>query len=109
MKGDQLDLPAFLRVPEGGMHSHARLLAVMAAIARERKYQDEKHGHPSVNPHSIGAWLLIAEFELLEAKEACIKGGAGRDNVINEIVQLAATCVACLEQYGVNPIEGRTV
>lgn len=84
-------------------------LTVMAAIAREREFQDKKHGHPETNPHSIGAWLLVIEAELAEAKRACIKGGEGRDNAISEIVQIAATCVACLEQWGVNPIPGRTV
>lgn len=82
---------------------------VLAAIITERKFQDEKHGHPVDNPHSIGAWLLIAEAELAEAKEAAIKGGTGRNNVISEIIQLAATCAACLEQHGVDPIEERTV
>lgn len=107
MNGDsQMDLPEFLsRGPSGS----ARLLEVMAAISREREFQDRKHGHPSENPHSVGAWLLIAEAELNEAKAACIKGAEGRDNVINEIIQTAATLVACLEQYGVNPLPGRTV
>lgn len=84
-------------------------LVVMSAIAREREFQDRKHGHPESAPHSIGAWLLVIEDELREAKLACIKGQTGRDNVISEIVQIAATCVACLEQWGVEPIPGRTV
>ena len=81
----------------------------LRAIAREREFQDRKHGHPNDNPHSVGAWLLCIEAELQEAKAACIKGGKGRDNVINEIVQVAALCVACLEQHGINPLPGRTV
>lgn len=82
---------------------------VFDAIEAERKFQDEKHGHPSKNPHSIGAWILIAEKELEEAKTACIKGAPGRDNVINELVQVAATIVACLQQHGVAELPGRTV
>lgn len=88
---------------------HGRQLAVMVAIGEERKFQDQKHGHPDDNPHSIGAWLLVIESELNEAKQAAIKGGDGRNNVINEIIQIAATCVACLEQHGVNPFHGRAV
>lgn len=79
------------------------------AIIEERMFQDRKHGHPSDNPHSIGAWLMTIEAELAEAKAACIKGGEGRDNVINEIIQIAALCVACLEQHGVEEVEGRAV
>lgn len=90
-----------------GMHS--RQLEVMTAIGQERQFQDQKHGHPDDNPHSIGAWLLILEAELAEAKLACIKGQEGRNNVISEIIQIAATAVACLEQHGVNPLPGRTV
>ena len=82
---------------------------VFEAIQVERKFQDEKHGHPDANPHSIGSWLLTIEAELIEAKAACIKGGEGRDNVISEIIQIGALCVACLEQHGVESIKGRTV
>lgn len=79
------------------------------AVVRERAFQDKKHGHPIDNPHTIGAWILVMEAELAEAKAACIKGGEGRNNVISEIIQVAATAVACLEQHGVDPIPGRTV
>jgi hypothetical protein len=83
--------------------------AAFRAIIEEREFQDRKHGHPDDNPHSIGAWLLTIEAELAEAKAAAIKGGEGRDNVINEIIQIAALCVACLEQHGTEPLEGRQV
>lgn len=85
------------------------MFKVFAAIREERGFQDLKYGSPETNPHSIGSWLLTIESELAEAKLACIKGGEGRDNVISEIVQIAALCVAALEQHGVEPIEGRTV
>lgn len=85
-----------------------QVLAVQA-ILKERQFQDQKHGHPDENPHTIGAWILVLEAELAEAKAACIKGGVDRNNVISEIVQVAATAVACLEQWGTDPIEGRTV
>lgn len=82
---------------------------VFTAVAEERVFQDAKHGHPDDNPHTIGAWILVLEAELAEAKLACIKGGEGRNNVISEIIQIAATAVACLEQHGTKPIPGRTV
>lgn len=86
-----------------------RMAEIMDAIFDERQFQDEKHGSPAVNPHSVGSWLLTIEKELEEAKTAAVKGGHGRDNVINEIIQIAALCVACLEQHGVKELEGRTV
>jgi hypothetical protein len=82
---------------------------VIQALLDERMRQDQKHGSPADNPHSIGAWLLIVEAELNEAKTASIKGGTGHDNVINEIKQIAATCMACLEQHGIEELKGRTV
>lgn len=91
------------------MFNAASFGAACAAVKREREYQDAKHGGVDTNPHSIGAWLLIVESELNEAKEAAIKGGEGRNNVISEIIQIAATCIAALEQHGVAPIDGRTV
>lgn len=106
--------------PKDRMHSQRELMPqvlnlygkpadVITAILKERDFQDQKYGHPDVNPHSVGAWLLTIEFELNEAKLACAKGGKGRDNVINEVIQIAALCVACLEQHGTNPLPGRTV
>lgn len=81
-------------------------IAAFRAISEERVYQDMKYGRDG---HSVGAWLLIMMKELDEAIEACIKPAEGRNNVISEIIQVAATAVACLEQYGVDPIEGRKV
>lgn len=83
--------------------------AALRAVVEEREFQDRKHGSPSENPHSVGSWLLTIRQELLEAEAAAVKGGEGRDNVISEITQIAALCVACLEQHGVEPITGRTV
>lgn len=79
---------------------------IFNALVAERNHQDNKHG---VEGHSIGAWLLILEFELKEAKEAAIKPKTGRDNVISEVIQCMAVCMACLEQYGVEPIDGRQI
>ena len=55
--------------------------------------------------HELAAWLLIIEAELAEAKKAAIHGGfqtaQGRDSIRAEIVQIAAVCVAALQQHGV--------
>jgi hypothetical protein len=67
-------------------------------IIEEREFQDRKFG-PGSN-HTIGEWILIMESELAEAKVALIKGGKGRDSVLQEIVQVCAVGVACLEQHG---------
>lgn len=87
------------------MNQH-RFTQAVDAIHIERRFQDKKHGPDG---HTIGGWLLILESELNEAKLAAIKPGNGRDNVIAEIVQIAAVCVAALEQYGIDPLEGRQV
>jgi hypothetical protein len=82
---------------------------ITEAIIIERKFQDQKHGTVDIAPHTVGAWILLIEDELREAKIAAIKGGTGRDNVIAEIVQVAALCVACLEQHGLEEVNGRAV
>lgn len=74
--------------------------AVFTAIVEERRFQNTKHGDVQTSPHTLGEWLLLIEAELAEAKQALIKGGAGRDTVRSEIIQVAALAVACLEQHG---------
>lgn len=81
--------------------------AALLAIIQEREYQDEKYRHPEQNPHSMGAWALVLRKELEEFETAIVKGGTGRDNAINELIQIAASAVAALEQWGVDEIEGR--
>ena len=79
---------------------------IVHAIVTERLHQTDKHGAEN---HTMGAWMLILEAELNEAKTATIKPRDGRDNVISEVVQVAAVCFAILEQYGVKEIPGRLV
>lgn len=86
--------------------SGAEQTRALLAVIEEREFQDKKHG---VEGHTLGAWALVIEAELDEFKLAIIKGGKGRDNVINELIQIAATCVAALEQHGVEEIPGRNV
>lgn len=73
-----------------------------SAVRDEREFQDQKFGPGS--RHTIGEWILIMEAELEEAKLALIKGGVGRNSVLQEIVQVCATGVACLEQHGVQEV-----
>lgn len=72
----------------------------IGAILDERRFQDGKHGPVTTHGHTIGEWIIIIESELAEAKLAVIKGGKGRDSVLAEICQVAATAMACMEQHG---------
>lgn len=69
------------------------------AIAQERKNQEDKWGENK--PQSLPGYLMILESELNEAKLGWIKNLDGKSAPLNEIVQLAAVAVACLERYGV--------
>jgi hypothetical protein len=96
---------------------------IMEAILRERSFQDKKYGlvlQPTYNieagnpmidgqcqgpgGHELGTWLIILEKELEEAKRAAVHGGSketsGRNSIRSELVQIAAVCVAALEQHG---------
>ncbi len=93
----------------GEAFSVSQLLAIDAML-RERDHQDQKHGPISTHGHTLGEWIIIAEAELAEAKVALIKGGSGRNSLRSEIVQTAATLLACLEQHGVDdPHAGRQI
>lgn len=87
---------------------------IYIAIGEERKHQDAKYGDVLIDTagptpiqgsggHELGAWLVILERELEEAKSAVVHGGnhaKGRDTIRAELVQIAAVCVAALEQHG---------
>lgn len=70
---------------------------VINAILEERDFQDQKH---NTSHHGMGTWLLLIESELDEAKLAAVKGGKGRNSVRHELIQVAALCVAALEDHG---------
>lgn len=57
-------------------------------------------------PHSVGDWLIIIDRELNEAKEGWMKNKAERHSAMSEIMQIAAVCIAAMEQHG---IEGNGV
>ncbi len=97
-----------------------RLHEIFSAILKERVRQDKKYGPVVIAPvvsgldlpleqgpggHEIPGWMLVLEKELDEAKDACIHGGhqtaKGRNHARTEVLQVAAVCVAALEQHGV--------
>lgn len=101
----------------------AGIAGIFEAIVKERGFQDKKYGKVlEVKPkfdncpagewmteqgpggHELGAWLIILEKELDEAKDALVHGGGktakGRNTIRSELVQLAAVAVAALEQHG---------
>lgn len=77
------------------------LCVISTAVETERRFQDEKWGPIEEKGHSLAEWVLIAEAELAEAKQAVIKGGSGRNSVRSEIIQTMAVLRAALEQHGV--------
>ena len=72
---------------------------VFEAIEAERARQDAKWG-PN-KPQSLPGFLMVMEAELAEAQQGWLKNVEGRHAPLNEVVQLAAVCFACLERYGV--------
>lgn len=93
-----------------GPNKKAHFYEVVNAVIAERVFQDEKWGKVDDNPHEIGVWLLLIEAELQEAKMALIKGGKDRNSLRAEIIQVAALCIAALEQHGlVGNKEGREI
>lgn len=94
-----------------GTLATARMRAVFDAVGVERDYGDRKHGTIGAGGgHTLGEWVILAEAELAEAKLALIKGGKGRNSLRSELLQVAAVCVAALEQHGLEePHEGRQI
>ena len=88
------------------MDKNHRQVTAITAICVERFFQDQKYGKIDAGGgHTLGEWLLVLERELAEAKEALIKGGTGRDEIMSEIIQIAAVALAAIEQYGVGPVK----
>lgn len=83
-------------------------VTIAEVIDLEREFQDKKWGSPKENPHTPAGWFMLIEAELAEAKHALIKGGEKRDSWRMELVQVAALCIAALEQHGVEPPPNQT-
>ncbi len=77
---------------------------VFEAIIEERLKQEEKWGKEK--PQSLPGYLMVMERELAEAKEGWNKDLEGKSAPLNEIVQLVAVGVACLQRYG---LTGNTI
>lgn len=73
---------------------------VFAAIVKERGRQDTKFG--ADKQQSVAGFLLVLEAELQEAKDGWKNGRIDEHAPLNEILQVAAVAVACLEKYGVS-------
>ncbi|MCK4536917.1 MAG: hypothetical protein KAT93_07880 [Desulfuromonadales bacterium] len=69
---------------------------VVQAIASERSYQDTTHSGCS---HSVGEYILIMEQCLVKAKKRWNK--EGDIGGLDEVRQVAAVGVACMEECGV--------
>ena len=64
----------------------------------ELQHQEIKWG-PN-KEQSVPGYLLIMRKELAEAENGWMKSVEGRDSVLSEIVQVAATAISCLNEYG---------
>ena|SRR5688572_17166461 len=73
---------------------------VFKAIDLERKKQEDKWGKD--RHQSLPGFIMVLEAELAEAKHGWIKNLPGKSAPLNELVQVAAVAVACLEKYGVS-------
>lgn len=73
---------------------------VLQAVDGEREYQDRKWGSLQEHPLTQGEWLLVLETELAEAKAAWAKNSERPHSVLDEVRQVAAVAVACMEQHG---------
>jgi hypothetical protein len=71
---------------------------VIEHIVRERAHQNQKWGSVEDNPHGISVWLDLIAEEWVEARDAAVR--QDHMQARREIVQIAALCVACLEQHG---------
>ena len=72
---------------------------VLEAIETELQYQKDKWGEDK--QQSFPGFLKIMEGELEEAGEAWLKDiYKPRQTALEEVVQVVATGIACLEKYG---------
>lgn len=72
---------------------------VQIAIEEELTFQQKKWGKDK--EQSLAGYLLIMQWELNEAVEGWMKNKEGRNSTLAEVVQVVATGIACLNDYGV--------
>ncbi len=79
---------------------------IIAAIKSERSYQEQKWGR---HKHSVAEWLLILEKLVADARHAWVTK-QGDWSALDEIRQITATGVACMEQCGcpMRPVKAMT-
>lgn len=70
---------------------------IVDAIIREREYQIKKWGN---HPHTVCEWITIMRGELNEAEYGWLKQ-SGDEKALEEILQVIATGIACLQQHGI--------
>ena len=73
---------------------------VFQEIILERIYQDSKWGTIEDHPHEVGSWLVIMDRLLAKAKNGYMTS-VGDYTALNEIRQIVAVGIACMEQHGV--------
>lgn len=73
---------------------------IIDEILYERKLQDFKWGSIEEKKQSVAGYLLIIRKELEEAEQGWMKNIEGKHSSLSEIKQIAAVCVACLQQHG---------
>lgn len=72
---------------------------VLQSIESERVYQEWRWpGHE----HSVAEWLLIMQKCLDDAKREWVTAHSNDVKALDEIRQVVATGVACMEQFGCN-------
>jgi len=76
------------------------LETIFEAIEAERKYQDLKWGSLEEKNQSLAGFMLVMKKELEEAEQGWMKNEPGRHSALGEIIQVVATGVAALQQYG---------
>jgi hypothetical protein len=83
------------------MIAYAQQELALAAIVKERLYQDRKYGTLHERGLSVGDYLVILRRELTEAEQAFVSAPLPESEALREILQVAAVAVAALERHGV--------
>lgn len=73
---------------------------VFNLIAAERQRQDDKWGSLDTRKQPLAGHLLTISAELQEAKHGWQKNISGKHSALRELIQVAAVCVAAIQQYG---------